>query len=153
MQCTTKAFLDSRSYLSDVVAVHGDMFREQKFHHTNLFVGSDLTHTYQHGGKSLSLQFRPRLLFATSGAANAGIDCSLVRTVVRDGFPLSLLDIIQEMGRAARYEGATSADNLYDLVISWKSFQSVVYRIFLQPLVEHKFHLVCPLGAMPIHPL
>jgi hypothetical protein len=35
-------FLDENNLVGDVIIVNGNLFREQKFHHTCVFVGDDL---------------------------------------------------------------------------------------------------------------
>ena len=44
----------------------------------------------------------PRILIATSSYIRGGLDCGDNDLVMRDGFPTSLLDFVQEMGRCGR---------------------------------------------------
>jgi hypothetical protein len=126
--------MDSELIPGDVVCVNGSLFKEQKFHHTDIFVGEDLADQYiDANGTIHHIQFFARVLVATAGAANAGLDSSLVRFVLRDGFPPSLQDLIQELGRAARYVGATAVDNTFLMIVSPASLFALFYRIFYCP--------------------
>ena len=57
--------------------------------------------------------YKVRVLCATSGVGNAGIDCRDVRIVYRMDFPPSLLDIAQENGCAGRRPDAMANDVLF----------------------------------------
>jgi hypothetical protein len=122
-----------------VVLVHGKLFKEQKFHNTDTFVGPDLSDTItSRDGNSKSIQYRPRILIATAGSANAGLDSPHVRYVIRDGFPSSLPDLIQELGRAGRYPLASPSTDQYWLVVSLPSFVSLLFRIYVVPLLDER---------------
>jgi hypothetical protein len=128
-------FLDEEAYSFDLVIVHGELFREQKFHNIEPFCMQDNLSTVDVAtGRSIS--FVPRILFSTAGVAGAGLDNSDIRSVHRDGYPPSLLDFIQEGGHAARYPGALPSDNRYRVNISWQSFCSLLFRIFVVPFIE-----------------
>ncbi len=92
-------YMSDMDYVGDVIVVHGDLYKEQKFHNTDLFLGDDVTELADIKGDYKELSFHPRGLVATAGAANAGVDDHRVRYVIRDGFPLSIQDLIQEFGR------------------------------------------------------
>jgi hypothetical protein len=128
-------FLDEEAYSFDAIIVHGELFREQKFHNIETFcMQHDLSTIDAVTGKTIS--FVPRILFSTAGVAGAGLDNSDVRSVHRDGYPPTLLDYIQEGGRPARYPGALSSDNRYHVNISWQSFCSLLFRIYIVPVIE-----------------
>ena len=128
-------FLDEEAYLFDVVIVHGELFREQKFHHIQTFCKQqDLSSMDMHTGKKL--YFVPRILLSTAGVAGAGLDDPSIRAVHRDGYPATLLDYIQEAGRSARYLGALPSENRYLVNISWKSFCGLLFRIYIVPVLE-----------------
>ena len=86
-------------------------------------------------------KFFPRILVATSGCIGAGLDSPDVYLVVRDGFPSSLLDLIQEMGRCARgssnetnnnHSTENAADNVcgaFDLILYTNSLEYMILRI------------------------
>jgi hypothetical protein len=44
--------------------------------------------------------------------------------------------LIQEGGRPARYPGALPSDNRYHVNLSWQSFCSLLFRIYVIPLIE-----------------
>jgi hypothetical protein len=129
---SVESFLNEKEFALDVLTVNGDLYREQKFHNTEVFVGDSII--FETGGETF--EYNPQLLVATSGAANAGIDSKLVRFVIRDGFPPTLQDLIQEMGRCARWENATSMTDSFMLVISTNSFFSLLFRIYIVPILE-----------------
>jgi hypothetical protein len=128
-------FLDEEAYYFDLVIVHGELFREQKFHNIDTFcMEHDLSTIDPTNGKAIS--FVPRILFSTAGVAGAGLDNVDIRGVHRDGYPPTLLDFIQEGGRPARYPGALPSDNRYRVNVSWQSFCSLLFRIFVVPVIE-----------------
>jgi hypothetical protein len=119
---------------ADVVLVNGGLFKEQKFHNTNTFLGDDLEEPdIERVGHTLS--FKPRVLVATSGAANAGLDDRRVTRVIRDGFPPSVRDLVQELGRAGRRPDASPSVDRVVFIISFSSFAALCFRIFLLPLL------------------
>jgi hypothetical protein len=132
----SKSLLDSEIIPGDVVTVNGSLFKEQKFHHTDIFVGDDLTESVTDAnGSTEILKFFPRGLFATA-AGNAGLDSKRVRGIFRDGFPPALADLIQELGRGGRYPGATWKENFFRMILSLSTFYSLMFRIFVMPIVE-----------------
>jgi hypothetical protein len=100
----------------DVVCLVGTLTKEQKAHYIDIFV---------HGSPG----YCPRFLHATSGAANAGIDCNDVYGVYRLGFPPSLLDWCQEKGRDGRLLSATPDKYFYHLCYSCESYLHLFKRI------------------------
>jgi superfamily II DNA helicase RecQ len=125
-----REYLDAEDLPGDIVLIDGDLFKEQKFHNIKKFL---------HRGKienpkDPSNRFDPRILIATSGAANAGIDSPSVYVVLHDGFPTSIEDLLQELGRAARRPALlTIATDRYRIDISLKSYVSLVKRIHREP--------------------
>ena len=81
------------------------------------------------GSSKPSSSLDMRVLCATSGVGNAGIDSPDIRSVYRIDFPPSLLDLVQERGRAGRRSGAISADYNYHVCISIESFLYLFKRI------------------------
>jgi hypothetical protein len=132
----SKSLMDSELIAGDVLTVNGSLFKEQKFHHTDVFVGDDLSEAVTDAnGLFQILEFNPRGLFATA-AGNAGLDSHRVRGIFRDGFPPTLADLIQELGRGGRYPGAEWYDNFFRLILSLSTFYSLLFRIFLMPIIE-----------------
>ena len=71
-----------------------------------------------------------------SGCIGAGLDCSYVVLVLRDGFPTSMIDFIQEMGRCGRsrneeIENDISILDSFHLIISLPSLTYLLERIFV----------------------
>jgi len=133
-QC--RAMLNDLQRKGDIVVIHGALFREQKFHHTEEFVKSDSKEVANIRGSEREISFAPRMLFATSGSANAGLDCSEITTVVRDGFPPTIQDLVQEMGRAARRPNASASTDTVTICISFGGFVSLLFRIYVIPIIE-----------------
>jgi hypothetical protein len=130
-------FLDEEAYSFDVVIVHGELFPEQKFHNIQTFcMQEDLSTVDAATGKTIC--FVPRIIFSSAGVAGAGLDNSDVPGVHRYGYPPTLLDYIQEGGRMAWYPTAVPTENRYLVNISWQSFCSLLFRIYVVPLIEQE---------------
>jgi superfamily II DNA helicase RecQ len=84
---------DDSLYEVDIVCLVGTLTKEQKAHH--------IIRTFVQGSYD---SFNPRLLVATSGAANAGLDDPNVCGVFLLDFPALIIDWAQEKGRAGRYD-------------------------------------------------
>jgi hypothetical protein len=102
----------------DIITLVGTQFQYQKAKYINLFVSGIDTD-----------QYRPRILCATSGVGNAGIDSPDIRSVYRMDFPPSIIDICQEKGRAGRRPGALPTDYNYTICFSLESFLLLFKRI------------------------
>jgi hypothetical protein len=112
-------WLDCNDYQSvDLVSLVGTLTPEQKAHHIKAFVSG-----------VVNSDFHPRVLCATSGAANAGIDSSLVFGVFRIDFPPNLVDMKQEGGRAGRRPEGSVVDDFYCVLISLEGFIHLFLRI------------------------
>ena len=72
----------------DVISLVGTLTKDKKVELLRLFVNRSKKHP----------EMQLRLLRATSGVGNAGIDCPDVRAVYRTDFPPSILDLAQEKG-------------------------------------------------------
>ena len=116
-------WLDSQTFHSDFLKLVGPMKKEEKFHITKLFCGEKLT-------ESNEQKFNPQVLFATSGAANAGIDNPQVHGVFRSEAPPLIVDCLQERGRAGRRPGASPQTDFYTITISLESIVILLHRIF-----------------------
>ena len=122
-----KLLMDTELIPGDLLTVNGSLFKEQKFHNTELFVGDDLVEEIvDANGTIRTLRFKPRGLFATA-AGNAGLDGPRVRGVICDGFPPAMADLIQELGRPGRYIGALASENYFRLVLSLSSMYSLLF--------------------------
>jgi hypothetical protein len=59
-----------------------------------------------------------------------------VRAVIRDGFPPSIQDLIQELGRAGRRPDASTDTDEYVIITSLDMLVSLLYRIFITPALD-----------------
>ena len=80
-------------------------------------------------------------MLATSGCIGAGLDCSDVVLVLRDGFLTSMIDLIQEMG-CCRRSRPTNNDNIigihdcFHLIISLPSITYLIEGIYASTLLS-----------------
>jgi superfamily II DNA helicase RecQ len=112
-------FLDHEDLHYDTVVVNGEMFAEQKFFYTRLFTKNSATGRDGDGDDtSGNGVYNPRVLIATAGAAGVGIDSPEVHLVLRDGFPPSILSLVQELGRAGRGENASPDTDKCVVIVS-----------------------------------
>jgi superfamily II DNA helicase RecQ len=112
-------WLDTNNlHMVDTVSLVGTLTPEQKSHHIKAFVNSEV-----------DSEFHPSVLSATSGAANAGIDSSLVYGVFRVDFPPNLVDMKQEGGRCGRCQEGLSVNDFYCIMISLEGFLHLFLRI------------------------
>ena len=78
--------------------------------------------------------FYPRVLIATSGCIGAGLDSDEVHVVLRMGFPCSISDFIQEMGRCGRNQHTNNDHPLvdcYHLITSLSDYVYLNVRLFV----------------------
>ena len=59
-------------------------------------------------------EYVPRILLDTSDCIGAGLDCSHVVLVLRDGLPTLMVDFIQEMGRCGRSRNQNEEKYIYE---------------------------------------
>ena len=78
----------------DVLKVTGPLTVVEKAHHLLTFLSEGTE------------EYNPRILVATSGATNAGIDLNKIYCVVQLDMTSSCVDIVQECGQARRFGGA-----------------------------------------------
>ncbi len=124
--------IPSVEIVGDTILINGLLEADWKFistQHFSTYLPSDedLPHN--------SNTFFPRILVATSGCIGAGLDCHHVNTVIREGVPSSILDLIQEMGRCGRgnrssNEEGTNDKNIFQLILNVESFHNLVRQIF-----------------------
>ena len=110
----------------DVISLVGTLTKDEKAEFVRIFINGSSKHT----------DLKVRLLCATSGVGNAGIDCPDVRAVYRIDFPPSILDLAQEKGRVGRRPGATTEDYHYSICYSLESFLYLFKRT-LDPTEEY----------------
>ena len=126
--------LNIRRVDKDLVLVHGNMYREQKFHNTDLFVGKPLMEDCPTTRRTL--RFDPVAFFATAGATSSGIDCPEVDQVLFHGFPQTNEDLLQCSGRCGRSPDATYNTSRFTIIASLNSMVSLLTRIFIIPKYE-----------------
>jgi hypothetical protein len=119
IQSKVATWLDANDFETvDTVSLVGTLTPEQKAHHIKAFVSG-----------APQSEFKPRLLTATSGAANAGIDSALVYGVFRVDFPPTLVDMKQEGGRAGRRPEGLIVEDFYCVLVSLEGFLHLYLRI------------------------
>ena len=112
-------FLDSDPHLRSVeyIDINGEMPKKEKtlkiFHFVN--------------GNDPECDFK--ILLATSGVGNAGIDSKEIRAVFRLDMPASVYDLSQEMGRAGRTNIATQDDYFYQVFFTLDHVRYLFRRI------------------------
>ena len=126
------SWLDTpQSLEGDTLIINGELPSEWKLISSQLFT-NELTNISE---QILKNEYVPRILLATSGCIGAGLDSKYVVLVLRDGFPTSMIDLIQEMGRCGRswnesIENDISIMDAFHLIISLPSFTYLIERIF-----------------------
>jgi len=118
---------ENKLHKIDVVELTGPLTVEQKAHHLANFMGE------------ADEEYNPRILVATSGASNAGIDSDDVVGVFRLDMPPNEVDAVQERGRAGRFVGASSDTCFYNICISIESFEHKILQI-----MDPKELVICP---------
>ena len=82
----------------DALIIHGDMKEEVKFVSDQMF-----TKTVDYAEELVNINlFYPRILMATDGSIDVGLDSVDVYSVVRVEFSTSILEMVQEMGQCSR---------------------------------------------------
>ena len=127
----TRSHLNMLGIQKDLLLVHGLMFREQKFHNTELFVGKPLVEECPSSKRIL--RFDPVAYFATAGTSSSGVDCHEVDRVLFHGFPQSIEDLLQCSGQCGRGPDATAHNSSFCLIVSLNSLVSLLTRIFILP--------------------
>lgn len=106
----------------DIVEFTGDLEHDEKSNSIKHFLDISNTENYN-----------PRVLTATSGAANCGIDSSKIEGVFKIGFPSSVEELNQEQGRAGRRQATDSVTDFYTMFIYLESFLYLFERIHEKP--------------------
>jgi superfamily II DNA helicase RecQ len=121
LHCTDlKAFMDKDEVtrFHDVIHIHGEMPKIQKSSHIYHFVND----------RDPLCDFK--VLVATSGVGNAGIDSKEVRAVFRIDLPPSIFDLTQEMGRAGRTPFASPSEYKYQIYYKLEDVLYLFGRIY-----------------------
>jgi hypothetical protein len=132
------SWIDQQGFKSDVLSVTGAQMKEQTFHHINLFAAMNLPNSPGlETSNDVTQPFNPQILTATSGAANAGLDSEDVFGVGRAEFPPTLVDVLQEKGRAGRRPNASAATDWYLVCLSLETY---VYKTE-EPQIKSKYKI------------
>ena len=115
----TEDYLDTleETFLIDLMMLHGHQTRKQKAAYLKLYVS-----------QTMNLLHDVRILCATSGVANAGIDSKNVHCALRTEFPPSIQDMCQEKGRVGRIPSATPDAFSYVICFDVESFVVLLKR-------------------------
>ena len=108
---------DDQLFETDVMCIHGQLSKEEKSRYTQIFLDPEVEHD-----KAI------RVLCATSGVGNVGIDSSDIRSVYRLEFPPSIMDFVQEKGRAGRIAVPDPSSYAYHLYYSLESYVYIFER-------------------------
>ena len=122
---------EPESFDGDTIIINGELPSEWKLISSQLFT-NESSNFREHISNN---KFVPRILLATSGCIGAGLDSSEVVLVMRDGFPTSMIDFVQEMGRCGRSRATNnevnrSIHNCFHLIVSLQSLTYLIERIF-----------------------
>ena len=131
----------------DVLIIQGDLQPEVKFVSAEQFTKSILD------PQSLvdKNEFYPRILLATAGCIGAGLDSPDVYCVSRIGFPLSIIDMVQEMGRCGRGRFTTTGSSVdsMNMCLSLDDYVYLNQRLYL-PAPKSPSDTVCILSRVEV---
>ena len=132
MQSEIELWLDMNDEIKgDVLVINGELKPEVKFASAERF-----TQVIDNQEELINNnRFYPRILLATAGSIGAGLDSSDVYVVCRAGFPTSIFEMAQELGRCGRgrtNESGIVTDNFH-LMLSLDDFIYLNTRLFLPP--------------------
>jgi hypothetical protein len=99
------SWIDHQGFKSDIVSVTGAQMKEHKFQYTNLFAATNVPNLplLETSNDVMQPFNNPQILTTTSAATNPGLNSRNVYIVVgRADFPPTLVDVLQEKGRAGR---------------------------------------------------
>ena len=113
------------------------MKKEEKFHVTLLFCAAKVIDDEVMEGEVVERRniedvdklFNPQVIFATSGAANTGIDHPDIYGVLRVEVPPFLEDCVQEQGRDGHRTESNNASDSYTICVSFESLLKLWCRI------------------------
>ena len=96
-------------------------------------------------------EFYPRILLATAGCIGAGLDSPDVYCVSRIGFPSSIIDMVQEMGRCGRGRFTTTGSSVdsMNMCLSLDDYVYLNQRLYL-PAPKSPSDTVCILSRVEV---
>ena len=124
---------DDDLHLIDIIEVDGALTKVEKSFYIQEFLDPE--------NEALDLN---RILVCTSRVGNVGIDSPNIRAVYRLEYPPSIIDFIQEMGRAGRRIGHNPKDYSYNLYFSIDNFLYLFGRtmnpdeLYYDPTYRHE---------------
>ena len=113
----------------DTLLIKGMLESEWKFKAATMFTTKPLS-TSDLVDKN---RYYPRILIATASCIGAGLDCSEVYCVIRDGFPASMMHLSQELGRCGRERsiGKDGYSDNFELILNMESFVYLNERLYV----------------------
>ena len=116
------------SFEGDTIMRNGDMESEVKLVSATTFT-ADIPNPRDLIDNN---KFPPRVLIETSSCIRSGLHSSSVFSVIRVGFPKSILDMIQEMGRCGRTrnDDGTNPTDIFFLFLSLQDFIYLNERLY-----------------------
>ena len=113
----------------DVLIIHGDMKKEVNFVSAERFTESIADPQILLD----SNKFYARILLATAGSNGVGLDSQDIYSVTRIGYPTSVIDMAQEMGRCGRgpSSSGSAVTGEFHLVLSLNDFVYLNQRLYL----------------------
>ena len=108
---------ENKLYTIDDVKVYGPLTVQEKGYNLCTFMNK------------ITSNYNPRILIATSGATNTGIDLDSIYGVYRLDMPSNRIDIVQERGCARRFKDATPRQRCYCINFLISSFEYKIIQI------------------------
>ena len=113
------AYLDrNESIKGDSIVVIGNQETELKYAYTTAFTNLEFATVESISSTKLC----PKFLIGTLGCIGAGLDCDYVQLVTRIGFPTSIIDFIQEMGRCGRQQSHHNDHNAFAIIFTLNDY-------------------------------
>ena len=126
MQQDLELWLDMNPDIQgDILVINGDLKPEVKFVSAERFT-EEITDPESAVNRN---KFYPRVLLATAGSIGAGLDSPDVFAVVRLGFPTSIFEMAQELGRCGRGRSGMVTDHFY-LLLSCEDYVYLNTRLY-----------------------
>ena len=113
--------LDKNDITCNTIILNGSLFKEQKFCFSKLFIGSH---------KLTVPDLVPNILVAMTGCASAGLDCTTVDNVIFHGFPPSIIDLAQVLGRAGHQAASGPDTDCFHIIASLDEFVNLLIHIY-----------------------
>ena len=109
----------------DDLIIHGDMKKEVKFVSAEWFTESIADPQLLLDSNTIYA----RILLVTAGSIGTGLDSQDVHSVTISGYPTSVIDMAQEMGRCG--QGTDNRPGKFHLMLSFNDFVYLNQRLYL----------------------